>query len=66
MLNTIYTIIDHYQLKFKPQISKQAVEYHHNLEQRRVEEERLKERIAGLESKLADYQDKYFCEGDLC
>ncbi|XP_063694879.1 coiled-coil domain-containing protein 157-like isoform X2 [Bolinopsis microptera] len=46
----------------KQQISKQAVEYHHNLEQRRVEEERLKEKIAGLETKLADYQDKYFCE----
>ena len=45
------------------QISKQAVEYHHNLEQRRVEEERLKEKISGLESKLAEYQDKYFCEG---
>ena len=54
---------------FVPQISKQAVEYHHNLEQRRVEEERLKEKIAGLETKLADYQDKYFCEGkrfDIC
>ncbi|KAL5257695.1 hypothetical protein ACHWQZ_G012574 [Mnemiopsis leidyi] len=46
----------------KQQISKQAVEYHHNLEQRRVEEERLKEKISGLESKLAEYQDKYFCE----
>ena len=45
------------------QISKQAVEYHHSLEIRKVEESRMRERIADLESKLADTQEKYLAEG---
>ena len=45
------------------QLSKQSIEYHHNLELRRIEEERLRGKICELETKLADYQDKYFCEG---
>ena len=45
------------------QISKQATEYHHNMEVKLVEEERLKARLTNLEVKLAEYQDKYFCEG---
>eukprot|EP00116_Pleurobrachia_bachei_P003934 sb/3464196/ len=48
--------------QLKQQISKQAVEYHHSLEIRKVEESRMRERIADLESKLSDTHENYLSE----